>query len=133
MSERYRVQVLNHVAAYRSSTPPAQRQRGTWSSSWPACRWPPATWTERCASWPGWTSPAPELEARIEAEKKAYAGYELAGHSLGVIGLGKIGCLVADAAIKPGMQVIGTCPVERCAGVVAGKVFNLLRITCVSA
>lgn len=52
----------------------------------------------------------PGLEARIEAGKKAYAGYELAGHTLGVIGLGKIGCLVADAAIKLGMQVIGYDP-----------------------
>ena len=52
----------------------------------------------------------PELEARIESGKKAYAGYELAGHTLGVIGLGKIGCLVADAAIKLGMHVIGYDP-----------------------
>ena len=52
----------------------------------------------------------PEFEATIEAGKKAYAGYELAGHTLGVIGLGKIGCLVADAAIKLGMHVIGFDP-----------------------
>src|SRR5918998_3078771 len=52
----------------------------------------------------------PELEARIESGKKAYAGYELSGHTLGVIGLGKIGCLVADAAIKLGMHVIGYDP-----------------------
>ena len=44
----------------------------------------------------------PELESRIEAGKKTYVGYELAGHTLGVVGLGKIGCLVADAAIKLG-------------------------------
>ena len=52
----------------------------------------------------------PQFEATIEAGKKAYAGYELAGHTLGVIGLGKIGCLVADAAIKLGMHVIGFDP-----------------------
>ncbi len=52
----------------------------------------------------------PELEARVEAGKKEFAGYELAGHTLGVIGLGKIGCLVADAAIKLGMKVIGYDP-----------------------
>src|ERR671917_2767448 len=52
----------------------------------------------------------PELESRIEGGKKEFAGYELAGHSLGVIGLGKIGCLVADAAIKLGMHVIGFDP-----------------------
>jgi D-3-phosphoglycerate dehydrogenase len=52
----------------------------------------------------------PQLEGTIEAGKKAYAGYELAGHTLGVVGLGKIGCLVADAAIKLGMHVIGFDP-----------------------
>jgi D-3-phosphoglycerate dehydrogenase len=52
----------------------------------------------------------PQLEATIEAGKKAYAGYELAAHTLGVVGLGKIGCLVADAAIKLGMHVIGFDP-----------------------
>lgn len=52
----------------------------------------------------------PELETKIEAGKKALAGSELAGHTLGVVGLGKIGCLVADAAIKLGMNVIGYDP-----------------------
>ncbi|MDI6750162.1 MAG: phosphoglycerate dehydrogenase [Rhodocyclaceae bacterium] len=52
----------------------------------------------------------PEMEKKVEAGKKAYAGFELAGHTLGVVGLGKIGCLVADAAIKLGMQVIGYDP-----------------------
>ncbi len=52
----------------------------------------------------------PELENKIEAGKKAFAGYELANHTLGVVGLGKIGCLVADAAIKLSMQVIGYDP-----------------------
>ncbi|MBL8471218.1 MAG: phosphoglycerate dehydrogenase [Rhodocyclaceae bacterium] len=46
----------------------------------------------------------------VEDGKKAYAGIELAGHTLGVIGLGKIGCLVADAAIKLGMSVLGHDP-----------------------
>jgi D-3-phosphoglycerate dehydrogenase / 2-oxoglutarate reductase len=52
----------------------------------------------------------PEMEAKVEAGKKTFAGYELAGHTLGVVGLGKIGCLVADAAIKLGMHVIGYDP-----------------------
>ena len=52
----------------------------------------------------------PELEPAVEAGKKAFAGYELAGRTLGVVGLGKIGCLVADAAIKLGMHVIGYDP-----------------------
>jgi D-3-phosphoglycerate dehydrogenase / 2-oxoglutarate reductase len=52
----------------------------------------------------------PELEAKVEAGKKSFAGFELAGHTLGVVGLGKIGCLVADAAIKLGMHVVGYDP-----------------------
>jgi len=53
---------------------------------------------------------APDLEARVEDGKKAFAGYELQGQTLGVIGLGKIGCLVADAAIRLGMNVLGFDP-----------------------
>ena len=52
----------------------------------------------------------PELEQKVEAGKKAFAGMELAGQTLGIVGLGKIGCLVADAAIKLGMHVIGYDP-----------------------
>jgi D-3-phosphoglycerate dehydrogenase len=52
----------------------------------------------------------PDLERKVEGGKKTYAGFELAGHTLGVVGLGKIGCLVADAAIKLGMHVIGYDP-----------------------
>ena len=51
-----------------------------------------------------------ELDTKVEAGKKAFAGYELAGRTLGVVGLGKIGCLVADAAIKLGMHAIGYDP-----------------------
>lgn len=53
---------------------------------------------------------ARDLEKQVEGGKKAYAGVELPGHTLGVIGLGKIGCLVADAAIRLGMHVIGYDP-----------------------
>ena len=52
----------------------------------------------------------PEMEKKVENGKKTYAGFELAGHTLGVVGLGKIGCLVADAAIKLGMNVVGYDP-----------------------
>ena len=51
-----------------------------------------------------------EMEKKVEDGKKAYAGIELAGHTLGIIGLGKIGCLVADAGIKLGMNVLGHDP-----------------------
>jgi len=50
------------------------------------------------------------MDAHVEEGKKAFAGFELAGHTLGIVGLGKIGCLVADAAIKLGMNVLGYDP-----------------------
>src|SRR5690242_17597073 len=53
---------------------------------------------------------SPELDRKIESGKKAFAGFELPGHTLGVIGLGKIGSLVADAAIRLGMDVLGYDP-----------------------
>ena len=51
-----------------------------------------------------------DLDKTVEDGKKAFAGLELAGHTLGIVGLGKIGCLVADAAIKLGMNVLGYDP-----------------------
>jgi D-3-phosphoglycerate dehydrogenase / 2-oxoglutarate reductase len=61
---------------------------------------------------PGGTANAADaqMDARVEEGKKAFAGFELAGHTLGIVGLGKIGCLVADAAIKLGMNVLGYDP-----------------------
>jgi D-3-phosphoglycerate dehydrogenase / 2-oxoglutarate reductase len=50
------------------------------------------------------------LHKLVEDGKKAFSGSELPGRTLGVIGLGKIGSLVADAAIKLGMNVIGYDP-----------------------
>ena len=50
------------------------------------------------------------MDRAVEEGKKAFAGFELAGHTLGIVGLGKIGCLVADAAIKLGMDVWGFDP-----------------------
>jgi len=51
-----------------------------------------------------------QLEHRVEEGKKHFAGFELTGHVLGIVGLGKIGCLVADAAIKLGLNVLGYDP-----------------------
>jgi D-3-phosphoglycerate dehydrogenase len=51
-----------------------------------------------------------DLETRVEDGKKQFAGSELPGHTLGVIGLGKIGSLIADAAIRLGMNVQGYDP-----------------------
>ena len=51
-----------------------------------------------------------DLDKQVEGGKKQFAGFELPGHTLGVIGLGKIGSLVADAAIRLGMNVMGYDP-----------------------
>lgn len=50
------------------------------------------------------------LHKLTEAGKKDFAGFELAGRTLGVIGLGAIGREVANAAIALGMRVIGFDP-----------------------
>lgn len=50
------------------------------------------------------------LHEQIEEGKKQFAGSELPHHTLGIIGLGKIGSLVADTAIKLGMNVLGYDP-----------------------
>jgi D-3-phosphoglycerate dehydrogenase len=50
------------------------------------------------------------LGKEVEAGKKKFAGFELPGRTLGVIGLGAIGIKVANAALKLGMNVIGYDP-----------------------
>jgi D-3-phosphoglycerate dehydrogenase len=55
-------------------------------------------------------APGPGFDERVEAGKKQFAGFELPGRTLGVIGLGAIGGLVADTAIKLGMKVLGFDP-----------------------
>lgn len=51
-----------------------------------------------------------EMSKLLEAEKKRFAGSELAGKTLGVVGLGAIGSLVAGMAIDLGMTVLGYDP-----------------------
>ncbi len=51
-----------------------------------------------------------DIHLKVEDGKKSFAGIELPHHTLGVIGLGRIGSLVADAAIKLGMNVHGYDP-----------------------
>ena len=53
---------------------------------------------------------AAELNALVEAEKKRFRGRELYGKSLGVVGLGAIGSLVARSALDLGMDVLGYDP-----------------------
>lgn len=51
-----------------------------------------------------------EVPKLVEAGKKAFAGPEIKGKTLGVIGLGAIGVLVANAASALGMNVMGYDP-----------------------
>jgi D-3-phosphoglycerate dehydrogenase len=51
-----------------------------------------------------------DLNKLVEDNKKHYAGIELPERTLGILGLGRIGSLVADTAIKLGMQVLGYDP-----------------------
>jgi len=53
---------------------------------------------------------AADLEARVEDGKKQFGGIELPHRTLGIVGLGAIGGLVADTAIKLGMKAIGFDP-----------------------
>jgi len=46
----------------------------------------------------------------MEEEKKKFKGCELAGKTIGVVGLGAIGAVVADVAIQLGMKVLGYDP-----------------------
>lgn len=52
----------------------------------------------------------PEINKTMEKAKSAFAGTEILGKTLGVIGCGAIGALVADAASKLGMKVVGVEP-----------------------
>ncbi len=53
---------------------------------------------------------AKAMSKAVEDGKKHFAGYELAGKTLGIVGLGKIGALVADMGLHLGMQVMGFDP-----------------------
>jgi D-3-phosphoglycerate dehydrogenase len=55
-------------------------------------------------------APGEDLHHRVEAEKKRFVGSELAGKTLGVVGLGAIGVKVANAAHALGMRVVGFDP-----------------------
>lgn len=51
-----------------------------------------------------------DINGTVEKAKKQFAGFELPGRTLGVIGLGAIGVLVANAAASMGMKVLGFDP-----------------------
>jgi D-3-phosphoglycerate dehydrogenase len=54
--------------------------------------------------------PDGDVHYRVEADKKRFVGSELAGKTLGVVGLGAIGVKVANAAYALGMRVLGFDP-----------------------
>lgn len=51
-----------------------------------------------------------EMAALLEKEKSRFAGCEIQGHTLGVVGLGAIGAVVANMALELGMKVVGYDP-----------------------
>ena len=51
-----------------------------------------------------------DVHAKVELEKKRFSGRELTGRTLGVVGLGSVGSLVAKAALDLGMDVVGYDP-----------------------
>ncbi len=51
-----------------------------------------------------------DVAKQVEKGKSNFAGIEIKGKTLGIIGLGAIGILVANAAIRLGMDVIGYDP-----------------------
>jgi len=55
-------------------------------------------------------SDAEEMSKLLEKEKSNFAGFELQGKTLGIVGLGAIGSLIADAALALGMNVVGFDP-----------------------
>lgn len=62
------------------------------------------------AEWSVANQDDPDISKNMEKAKKSFAGTEIYGKKLGVIGLGAIGQLVANAAVKLGMEVYGYDP-----------------------
>ncbi|VUD69024.1 D-3-phosphoglycerate dehydrogenase [Thalassocella blandensis] len=58
----------------------------------------------------GHMTDAGEMSKLLEKEKKRFAGSELYGKKLGIVGLGAIGSMVANVALALGMEVLGFDP-----------------------
>ena len=66
-----------------------------------------------CQAWDyarGLSGSDEEIHQQVESGKKQFAGFELPGRTLGVVGLGAIGVQVANAARALGMRVVGYDP-----------------------
>ncbi len=53
---------------------------------------------------------AADMSALLEKEKARFSGGEIKGKTLGIVGLGAIGSMVADMALAMGMKVVGFDP-----------------------
>lgn len=58
----------------------------------------------------GLTGDDDSIKRSVEEGKQRFAGFELPGRTLGVIGLGAVGVKVANTALKLGMRVLGYDP-----------------------
>jgi len=58
----------------------------------------------------GHMSDADEMAKLLEKEKKRFAGNELSGKTIGIVGLGAIGSMVADISLALGLKVLGYDP-----------------------
>ena len=58
----------------------------------------------------GLTGDDAAISKAVEAGKKQFAGFELPGRTLGIVGLGAIGVLVANSARALGLRVLGYDP-----------------------
>lgn len=72
--------------------------------------------------WVEENSEDPDIAKSVEKAKKDFAGHEIKGKKLGVIGLGAIGVLVANTAVSLGMEVYGYDPY-----ISIGAAWNLKR------
>ncbi|NLX83276.1 MAG: ACT domain-containing protein [Clostridiales bacterium] len=62
------------------------------------------------ANWVRAQKPDSQVAQLAEKHKKAFSGHEIRGKTLGVVGLGAVGHLVANAAVSLGMEVLGHDP-----------------------
>jgi len=71
--------------------------------------------------------PPQDMKRAVERGKKQFAGHEIAGGTLGVIGLGAIGYRVANTAVDFGMRVLGydTGPKEQHAAELSPQVHRV--------
>ena len=61
-------------------------------------------------AWVAQNADDPDIAKAVEKNKKKFAGTEIAGKKIGIIGLGAIGARVANAAVELGMDAYGYDP-----------------------